>query len=212
MQALRQEILPPSGVEFAACLRLLPSTRSDSKVPGPSTITGRALFNVVVARSNHLRIFEVREEPPPISSQKEDEKERRASVRKGTEAVEGEVEMDASGEGFVNMGSIKVNWRSCHCFSRMTSNEISLFVPVCTSESKVLTLRGRQTGSQTRRRSLASTSSGNTVCMASLLASRQCELYHRSRTISTGWLCLSRMRRYAARWSAIEVIHSALHR
>ncbi|KAI0731786.1 CPSF A subunit region-domain-containing protein [Fomitopsis betulina] len=109
MQALRQEILPPSGVEFAACLRLLPSTRSDSKLPGPSTISGRALFNVVVARSNHLRIFEVREEPAPISSQKEDEKERRASVRKGTEAVEGEVEMDVSGEGFVNMGSIKTN-------------------------------------------------------------------------------------------------------
>ncbi|KAH9830080.1 CPSF A subunit region-domain-containing protein [Rhodofomes roseus] len=107
MQALRQEILPPSGVEFAACLKLLPSTLPDSKLPGSSTSTGRALFNVVVARSNHLRIFEVREEPAPISSQKEDEKERRASVRKGTEAVEGEVEMDASGEGFVNMGSIK---------------------------------------------------------------------------------------------------------
>ena len=30
-------------------------------------------------------------------------------MRKGTEAVEGEVEMDASGEGFVNMGTVKVN-------------------------------------------------------------------------------------------------------
>ncbi|KZT66632.1 hypothetical protein DAEQUDRAFT_714689 [Daedalea quercina L-15889] len=107
MQALRQEILPPSGVEFAACLKLMPSTLPDSKSPGSSASTGKALFNVVVARSNHLRIFEVKEEPAPISSQKEDEKERRASVRKGTEAVEGEVEMDASGEGFVNMGSIK---------------------------------------------------------------------------------------------------------
>lgn len=137
MQALRQEILPPSGVEFAACLRLLPSTRADSKLPGPSTISGRALFNVVVARSNHLRIFEVREEPAPISSQKEDEKERRASVRKGTEAVEGEVEMDVSGEGFVNMGSIKVNWPSCCYFLRTAGNEI-LFILVC-SERTALT-------------------------------------------------------------------------
>lgn len=108
MQALRHEILPPSGAEFAACLRLTPATVTDS---GPSTsqTTGNALFNVVVARSNFLRIFEVREEAPPISTQKDEERERRASVRKGTEAVEGEVEMDASGEGFVNMGSVKVN-------------------------------------------------------------------------------------------------------
>ncbi|KAL1941832.1 hypothetical protein VTO73DRAFT_6832 [Trametes versicolor] len=105
MQALRQEILPPSGVEFATCLNFTPSTLSDA---GPSTSqSGRTLFNVVVARASHLRIFEVREEPAPISAHREDEKDRRASVRKGTEAVEGEVEMDASGEGFVNMGSVK---------------------------------------------------------------------------------------------------------
>lgn len=109
MQAVRHEILPPSGVEFAACLKLTPATVTGS---GPSTsqATGQALFNVVVARSNFLRIFEVREEPAPISTQKDDERERRASVRKGTEAVEGEVEMDGSGEGFVNMGSVKVNY------------------------------------------------------------------------------------------------------
>ncbi|KAI0646665.1 CPSF A subunit region-domain-containing protein [Trametes meyenii] len=105
MQALRQEILPPSGIEFATCLKFTPSTLSDH---GPSTSqSGRTLFNVVVARSNLLRIFEVREEPAPISTQKEDEKDMRASVRRGTEAVEGEVEMDVSGEGFVNMGTAK---------------------------------------------------------------------------------------------------------
>ncbi|KAI0777316.1 CPSF A subunit region-domain-containing protein [Trametes elegans] len=110
MQALRQEILPPSGVEFAACLKFTPSTLSDS---GPSTSQGgRTLFNVVVARSNLLRIFEVREEQAPISTQKEDERDRRATVRKGTEAVEGEVEMDASGEGFVNMGTVKSTGRN----------------------------------------------------------------------------------------------------
>ena len=106
MQALRHEILPPSGVEFASCLKLLPATISE---PSGSRTTGHALFNVVVARTNFLRVFEVREEPAPISTQKDDERERRASVRRGTEAVEGEVEMDASGEGFVNMGSAKVN-------------------------------------------------------------------------------------------------------
>ncbi|KAH9943547.1 CPSF A subunit region-domain-containing protein [Amylocystis lapponica] len=106
MQALRQEILPPSGVEFAACLKLTPSTQPVDPESLRDSV-GRALFNVVVARSNLLRVFEVREEPAPISTQKEDERERRASVRKGTEAVEGEVEMDTSGEGFVNMGSAK---------------------------------------------------------------------------------------------------------
>lgn len=109
MEALRHEILPPSGVEFAVCLKLTPATVTGS-APSTSQATGEALFNVVVARSNFLRIFEVREEPQPISTQKDDERERRASVRKGTEAVEGEVEMDASGEGFVNMGSVKVNY------------------------------------------------------------------------------------------------------
>ncbi|KAH9849008.1 CPSF A subunit region-domain-containing protein [Lenzites betulinus] len=105
MQALRQEILPPSGVEFAACLKFTPSTLSNA---GPSTSqSGRTLFNVIVARASSLRIFEVREEPAPIHVHKEDERDRRASVRKGTEAMEGEVEMDASGEGFVNMGPVK---------------------------------------------------------------------------------------------------------
>ena len=106
MQALRHEILPPSGVEFAACLNLTPSTIPSSS---SSQVTTRVLFNVVVARSNLLRVYEVREELAPISSQKDDERERRSTVRKGTEAVEGEVEMDASGEGYVNMGSVKVN-------------------------------------------------------------------------------------------------------
>ncbi|RPD55582.1 hypothetical protein L226DRAFT_490064 [Lentinus tigrinus ALCF2SS1-7] len=104
MHALRQEILPPSGVEFAACLKFTPSTLPQA---GSSSQTGRTLFNVVVARSSLLRIFEVREEPAPVSAQQDDEKERRASVRRGTEAVEGEVEMDGTGDGFVNVGTVK---------------------------------------------------------------------------------------------------------
>ncbi len=124
MHALRQEILPPSGVEFATCLKFTPSTLSN----GPSSQSGRTLFNVVVARSSLLRIFEVREEPAPVHTQKEDERQRRASVRKGTEAVEGEVEMDASGEGFVNVGSVKVNtiWVTVHC--RVVVNHNAIFL------------------------------------------------------------------------------------
>jgi cleavage and polyadenylation specificity factor subunit 1 len=104
MQALHQEILPPSGVEFATTLKLTPST-----LPEVSTSPSRgALYNLVVARANILRVFEVKEDPIPISLQLEDERQRRADVRRGTEAVEGEVEMDGQGEGFINMGSVKV--------------------------------------------------------------------------------------------------------
>ena len=112
MHALRQEILPPSGVEFAACLNFTSSTLSDASLLSQP---GRAHSNVVVARSNLLRIFEVREEPMPASVQKELEKERLVAVRKGTEAVEGEVEMDPLGEGFVNMGAVKVNLSNHFC-------------------------------------------------------------------------------------------------
>ncbi|EPQ53745.1 hypothetical protein GLOTRDRAFT_107026 [Gloeophyllum trabeum ATCC 11539] len=113
MQALRQEILPASGVEFTTSLRLTPSTLYGDVLPTPPNATARqefaarALCNVVVARSNILRIFEVREEPVPIPDNIEDEREKRGRVRRGTEAVEGEVEMDEQGEGFVNMGAAK---------------------------------------------------------------------------------------------------------
>jgi cleavage and polyadenylation specificity factor subunit 1 len=109
MHALRHDILPPSGVEFATTLKLTPSTATgfSSQETGP-----RVLSNVVVARSNLLRIFEVWEQPRQISTLIEDERERRADVRRGTEAVEGEVEMDEGGEGWVNMGSVKVNFES----------------------------------------------------------------------------------------------------
>jgi len=114
MHALRQEILTPSGVEFATSLKLTPSTLSDQVLPTPPNsstrqeLAARALCNVVVARTSLLRIFEVREEPAPLPTQAEDERDRRSKVRRGTEAVEGEVEMDEQGEGFVNMGSAKV--------------------------------------------------------------------------------------------------------
>jgi cleavage and polyadenylation specificity factor subunit 1 len=107
MQALHQEILPPSGVEFATTLKLTPSTLPEASTSQDQP-SGAALYNLVVARANILRVFEVKEGPVPISLQLEDERQRRADVRRGTEAVEGEVEMDGQGEGFINMGSVKV--------------------------------------------------------------------------------------------------------
>lgn len=110
MHALYQEILPPSGVEFATSLKLLPSTIHGVHAPPNTTVrhelAARVLCNVVVARSNLLRIFEVREEPTPVSTYADDERERRGKTRRGTEAVEGEVEMDEQGEGFVNIAKV----------------------------------------------------------------------------------------------------------
>ncbi|KAG8216364.1 CPSF A subunit region-domain-containing protein [Butyriboletus roseoflavus] len=96
MHALRHVILSPSGVEFAVALKLISST--------PST-----LVNVVTAKSNLLRVYGIREQPSPTSDHVESERDKRARVRKGTEAVEGEVEMDQSGEGWVNVGAVKSN-------------------------------------------------------------------------------------------------------
>ncbi|KAF7366615.1 Protein CFT1 [Mycena sanguinolenta] len=60
MHALHQEILPPNGVEFVTSLKLTPSTLL---VPPSGRISSRrTLCNLVVARSNLLRVFEVCEE------------------------------------------------------------------------------------------------------------------------------------------------------
>jgi len=48
----------------------------------------------------------VREGLAPIPTQADDERERWAKVRRGTEAVEGEVEMDEQGEGFINIAKV----------------------------------------------------------------------------------------------------------
>ncbi|KAG8903754.1 mRNA cleavage and polyadenylation factor subunit [Tulasnella sp. 403] len=103
MYGLRQEITPPSGVEHAVFLKLTPSSLDAS----PSSLR-KVLNNLVVARSSLLRIFEVVEEPAPLPSLEEAEERARAGTSKlGTEAVEGEVEMDEGGEGFVNMAKVK---------------------------------------------------------------------------------------------------------
>ncbi|KAJ7481615.1 CPSF A subunit region-domain-containing protein [Mycena latifolia] len=99
MHALHHEILPSSGVEFATSLKLTPSTLAAP--PNGLVSSARTLCNLVLARSNLIRIFEVREEQAPFASPVEDGRDGR--VRKDTEAVEGEVEMDAGGDGFVNI-------------------------------------------------------------------------------------------------------------
>lgn len=123
MHALLQEILPPSGIEFITSLNLIPSnldvpTQTILGVAAPPEFTSKVLCNVVVARSNLLRIFAVCEEPAPISSRDDEERERQSKVRRGTEPMEGEVEMDDHGEGFVNIVNKVIRFGSCTLWSR----------------------------------------------------------------------------------------------
>ena len=109
MQTFRSEVLPPSGVQYTACLKLLPSlvTRRRADADGA---TRTAVCNLVVAFSNLLRIFEIVEEPLSFQSYTAHGGGKGVwnRVRKDTDPVEGEVEMDVQGEGFVNMGAVKV--------------------------------------------------------------------------------------------------------
>ena len=106
MHALRQDILAASGVEFAASLRLTPSTLGRPPLPPNSTarheFAARVLCNVVVARSNILRIFEVREEVAALPAHVDDERHRQSAIRRDTEPLEGDAEMD-NDEGIVNV-------------------------------------------------------------------------------------------------------------
>jgi cleavage and polyadenylation specificity factor subunit 1 len=105
MHSLYQQILPSSGVDFATSLNLTPSTlESPFNVPVRHEFVSRVMCNLVVARSSLLRIFEVREEPAPVIQ--DEEKDRRSTVRRGTEAVEGEVEMDEQGDGYINIAKV----------------------------------------------------------------------------------------------------------
>ena len=109
MHALRQDILATSGVEFAASLRLTPSTLGRPPLPANSTarheLAARVLCNVVVARSNILRIFEVREEITALPAHVDDERHRQSAIRRDAESLEGDAEM-VNDEG---IGSVKVN-------------------------------------------------------------------------------------------------------
>lgn len=108
MQVLRSEVLHPSGVEHAVSLKLIPTTVNRRQPQDAESISPRAICNLVVARSNLLRVYEVVEEQAAFQFSRQLEKDGQTRSRKDTEAVEGEVEMDGQGEGFVNMGSVKV--------------------------------------------------------------------------------------------------------
>ena len=103
MQALRSEILPPSGTQFVTSLKLIPYTVCRRRAQCVDLSEQSALCNLVVAQSNILRIYEIVEETGLVGQP--------SSSRKWAESdvVEGEVGMDAQGEGFVNMGTVKVH-------------------------------------------------------------------------------------------------------
>ncbi|KAH7107502.1 CPSF A subunit region-domain-containing protein [Auriculariales sp. MPI-PUGE-AT-0066] len=97
MNAVHNEVLPPSGVEHAVSLKLTSAARTGQS----------ALSHLVVARQNFLRVFEVRVEAAPLPTQAQLLASDHARTRRGMEAVEGEVEMDVGGEGFVNVAPVK---------------------------------------------------------------------------------------------------------
>ncbi|CAE6332398.1 unnamed protein product [Rhizoctonia solani] len=91
MLGLRQEILPPSGVEFAKCMRLTHSTLN-------SNSRQKIICNLVVARNNYLRVFEVVEEQAGTIGNAEGS---------ASEPVPGEMEMDSHGDGFINVTELR---------------------------------------------------------------------------------------------------------
>ncbi|KLO09211.1 cleavage factor protein [Schizopora paradoxa] len=102
MFALRRELVSPSGVEYATSLKLIPSTIFRSH---PSNGDApQAIANLVVARSNTLRIYEIQEEDS-LAFASSSGKDNWPKAKKDTEAVEGEAEIE--GEGFVNLGLVK---------------------------------------------------------------------------------------------------------
>ena len=101
--AHRQEVISPSGVEFAVGVNLLlpfnPASSAEHQVLG----------HLVVARSSLLRIFEVRQQFVTLRENLTSAVDTNGvRGRKGTEAVEGEVAMDVQGDGFVNIAEVKV--------------------------------------------------------------------------------------------------------
>ncbi|KAG8744304.1 mRNA cleavage and polyadenylation factor subunit [Ceratobasidium sp. 414] len=102
MLALRQEVLPPNGVEFAKCMRLTHSTLNSSSSSSGNT-RPRVLCNIVIARNSYLRVFEVCEESIVSSGNGEGS---------ASEPVPGEMEMDTHGDGFINVTELRTAVRA----------------------------------------------------------------------------------------------------
>ncbi len=176
MHALHQELVPPSGVEFLASLKLTHSTIKDPAVPVSARheLAARVLCNAVVARSNILRIFEVREELAQVSGQYEEERERKGKTRKDTESVEGETSME--GDGYVNI-------------AKVIHSNMLVYITCMNSMFGVHTLTcvfSQPTKRQVCPPLPSSTFSASTVCMESSLAwhaSRSCPRWRTSWTV-----------------------------
>ncbi|KAF8318712.1 hypothetical protein DL93DRAFT_2225607 [Clavulina sp. PMI_390] len=105
--ALHQEIVRPSGVEYAISLNLVGpldvSSSSDVQILG----------NLVVARANVLKVFEVRRQlvDPSRTNLGAPEHNLRASGGP-LDGPQDDVEMDGQGDGFVSMGELKTRTRA----------------------------------------------------------------------------------------------------
>jgi len=108
MNAFRQDLLPPSGVEYAVSLKFTPFARGRYPTPGG----GEVVANLVVARQNLLRVFDVRVEAAPLPTQAQVLAGDHGRSRRGMDTVEGEVQMDVGGEGFVSVAAVKVHSRA----------------------------------------------------------------------------------------------------
>jgi cleavage and polyadenylation specificity factor subunit 1 len=98
--ALHQEVLRPSGVEFAVSLDLVaPLTASSS-----SDI--QVLGNLVVARSNVLKVFEIRRQYASLRADLKTHSESYSAMR--GDGVEKGGAMETIGDDFVNVGEFKV--------------------------------------------------------------------------------------------------------
>lgn len=94
LYGLRQETIPPNGVEHAVSLALTPSAIRPAPTP---TSRSRVISNLVVARASLLRIFEVREERAPLPSVASQARRK------------GRVSEKQAADGFVSIGEVQVN-------------------------------------------------------------------------------------------------------
>lgn len=71
-----------------------------SNYSSPNNSRPRVLCNLVAARNNYLRVFEVLEEPLSFSGNNEGS---------ASDPVPGEVEMDSHGDGFINITELRAS-------------------------------------------------------------------------------------------------------
>lgn len=105
--ALYQEVLQPSGVEFAISLHLV------APFDYPSSSDVQILGNLVVARANVLKVFEVRRQSSDAMSGDFEPSDGLSGSAETQHMPSADVEMDGQGDGFVSMGELKVTCSTC---------------------------------------------------------------------------------------------------